>query len=40
MLFNKKIRAAENRGFKIFVIWDEDPNPEKIIESILKKEKC
>ena len=38
--FNKKIKAAETRGFKVFIIWDEDSNPEKIIESILKKEKC
>lgn len=38
--FNKKIKAAETRGFKVFIIWDEDPSPEKTIESILKKEKC
>ena len=26
------IKAAETRGFKVFVIWDEDPNPENILE--------
>lgn len=33
--YNKKIKTAENQGFKVIVIWDEDENKEQIIEQYI-----